>query len=69
MDRSAWRLAINVPEIWSFLFSLCFVLLLPLFLVGFISSLPQLAWDKRLSCCCCRISTSEDPAVCSDRNK
>jgi hypothetical protein len=25
--------------------------LLPLFLVGFISSLPQLAWDKRLSCC------------------
>jgi hypothetical protein len=21
--------------------------------VGFISSLPQLAWDKRLSCCCC----------------
>jgi hypothetical protein len=32
---------------------LCFVLLLPLFLVGFISSLPQLAWDKRLSCCCC----------------
>jgi hypothetical protein len=32
---------------------LCFVLLLSLFLVGFISSLPQLAWDKRLSCCCC----------------
>jgi hypothetical protein len=32
---------------------LCFVLLLSLFLMGFISSLPQLAWDKRLSCCCC----------------
>jgi hypothetical protein len=37
---------------WAFVF-LCFVLLLSLFLVGFISSLPQLAWDKRLSCCCC----------------
>jgi hypothetical protein len=22
-------------------------------LLGFISSLPQLAWDKRLCCCCC----------------
>jgi hypothetical protein len=21
--------------------------------LGFISSLPRLAWDKRLSCCCC----------------
>jgi hypothetical protein len=28
--------------------SLCFSSLL-----GFISSLPQLAWDKRLCCCCC----------------
>jgi hypothetical protein len=27
---------------------LCSALLLPLFLVGFISSLPQLTWDKRL---------------------
>jgi hypothetical protein len=27
--------------------------------VSFISSLPQLAWDKRLSCCCCcSIATS-----------
>jgi hypothetical protein len=58
MDRSAWRLAINVPKhnlfffFCSFVF-LCFVLLLPLFLVGFIFSLPQLAWDKWLSCCCC----------------
>jgi hypothetical protein len=24
MDRSAWRLAINVPETWSSLFLLCF---------------------------------------------
>ena len=24
-----------------------------LFLSGFISSLPQLAWEKRLCCCCC----------------
>ena len=40
LDRSAWRLAINVPEP-------C-----PLCLLGFISSLPQLAWDKRLCCCC-----------------
>jgi hypothetical protein len=41
LDRSAWRLAINVPEPWL----LC--------LLGFISRLPQLAWDKRLCCCCC----------------
>ena len=41
LDRSAWRLAISVPELW------------PLCLLGFISSLPQLAWDKRLCCCCC----------------
>jgi len=41
LDRSAWRLAISVPEPW------------PLCLLGFISSLPQLAWDKRLCCCCC----------------
>ena len=40
LDRSVWRLAINVPEPWH----LC--------LLGFISSLPQLAWDKRLCCCC-----------------
>jgi hypothetical protein len=26
---------------------------LPFFLSGFISSLPQLAWEKRLCCCCC----------------
>ena len=26
---------------------------LELFLSGFISSLPQLAWEKRLCCCCC----------------
>ena len=26
---------------------------LNLFLSGFISSLPQLAWEKRLCCCCC----------------
>jgi hypothetical protein len=65
MNRSTWRLAINVPKTWSFLFLLffcvlCFVLLLPLFLVGFISSLPQLAWDKRLSSssCCCFIHFS-----------
>ena len=43
LDRSAWRLAINVPEPW------------PVCLLGFISSLPQLAWDKRLCCCCCCI--------------
>ena len=24
-----------------------------IFLSGFISSLPQLAWEKRLCCCCC----------------
>ena len=41
LDRSAWRLAINVPELWL------------LGLLGFISSLPQLAWDKMLCCCCC----------------
>jgi hypothetical protein len=33
----------------------CFVLLLSLFLMGFISSLPQLAWDKSLSCYYCII--------------
>jgi hypothetical protein len=31
-----------------FFFFCVLVLLLPLFLVGLISSLPQLAWDKRL---------------------
>ena len=52
LDRSAWRLAINVPEPW------------PLYLLGFISSLPQLAWDKRLCCCClfvCLFGLSEFP--------
>jgi hypothetical protein len=49
--------AINVPEPWP-LFVLCFFcpcMCLPVFssLLGFISSLPQLAWDKRLCCCCC----------------
>ena len=44
LDRSAWRLAISMPEPW------------PLCLLGFISSLPQLAWDKRLCCCCCWLS-------------
>ena len=39
LDRSTWRLAINVPKPW------------PLFLLGFICSLPQLAWEKRLSAC------------------
>jgi len=28
---------------------------LNLFLSGFISSLPQLVWEKRLCCCCCRL--------------
>jgi hypothetical protein len=55
MDRSAWRLAINVlnrdlrscfclplslPSV-----SCLFAFLLSFFLLGFISSLPQLAWD------------------------
>ena len=40
LDRSAWRLAINVPKPW------------PVCLLGFISSLSQLVWDKRLCCCC-----------------
>jgi hypothetical protein len=33
----------------------CPFMCLPVFssLLGFISSLPQLAWDKRLCCCCC----------------
>jgi hypothetical protein len=26
-------------------------------LLGFISSLPQLAWDKRLCCCCCCLAS------------
>jgi hypothetical protein len=45
-------LPLTIPAI------LClFVFLLPLFLLGFISSLPQLAWDKRLCCCyCCFIN-------------
>ena len=42
LDRSAWRLAINVHEPYF------------LFFWGFISSLPQLAWEKKLCCCCCR---------------
>jgi hypothetical protein len=36
---------------------LCFLFL---FSVGFISSLPQLAWDKRLSCCCCCCKKREE---------
>ena len=39
LDRSAWRLAINVPEPLTYFF--------------LISSLPQFAWEKRLCCCCC----------------
>ena len=35
LDRSACGLAINVPE------------LRPLFLLGFISRLPQLGWEKK----------------------
>uniref|UniRef100_A0A0A9E8H1 Uncharacterized protein n=1 Tax=Arundo donax TaxID=35708 RepID=A0A0A9E8H1_ARUDO len=35
MDRGAWKLAIHVPEPW-----LDFQ-----YLMGFISSLPQLVWD------------------------
>jgi hypothetical protein len=63
MDRSAWRLPINVPEplpLFLFLFTpistSCvvsfFVFLLPLFLLDFISNLSQLAWDKTLYCHC-----------------
>ena len=52
LDRSAWRLAINVPEP-------C-----PLCLLGFISSLPQLAWDKRLCCCCCCCWFAADEENC-----
>ena len=38
--------------VWTALFmSLCYSTIL--FLSGFISSLPQLAWEKRLCCCCC----------------
>lgn len=35
-------------SVWCF-----FMSSVSLFFVGFISSLPQLTWDKRLSCCCC----------------
>jgi hypothetical protein len=56
MDRSAWRLAINVPEPWPLFVFVPFMFLYvsPCFssLLGFISSLPQLAWNKMLCCCC-----------------
>ena len=41
LDRSAWKLAINVPVPWSFFF--------------WVSSLayPNLLGKKRLCCCCC----------------
>ena len=32
-----------------------------LFLSGFISSLPQLAWEKRLCCCCCCFYRGPEP--------
>jgi hypothetical protein len=64
MDRSAWRLAINVPNLCPYFclplsvpsVSCLFVFLLSLFIFSFISSLPQLAWDKRLCCCCIKIN-------------
>jgi hypothetical protein len=46
-----------VSEPWplSVLCPLCPFMCLPIsrLFLGFISSLPQLAWDKRLCCCCC----------------
>jgi hypothetical protein len=37
-------------------------------ILGFISSLPQLAWDKRLCCCCCiRVSGFWEVAVSDTR--
>jgi hypothetical protein len=52
-DLQSMCLRHDLPFFFCAFVFLCFVLLLPLFLVGFISSLPPLAWDKRLSCCCC----------------
>jgi hypothetical protein len=47
LDSTAWRLVIHVPE---FKFTPCFHLVLVfgflLFMRGFISSLPQLGWEK-----------------------
>jgi hypothetical protein len=34
--------------------------------VGFISSLPQLAWDKRLSCCCCSCGSKQGTRIKDD---
>jgi hypothetical protein len=51
-DLQSMCLRHDLPFFFCAFVFLCFVLLLSLFLVGFISSLPQLSWDKRLSCCC-----------------
>jgi hypothetical protein len=52
LDRTAWKLAIHVRELYVTVLVLCSLLTLCChrFLLGFISSLPQLAWDKRLHC-------------------
>ena len=57
MDRSALRLAIDVPEPWSFFLPSCLLVFLSFGFCSFISSfwvpmcfissLPQLAWDKK----------------------
>jgi hypothetical protein len=53
------RLEIGNQRAWT-VTSFCLVPFMSLYvssyfssLLGFISSLPQLAWDKRLCCCCC----------------
>jgi WD40 repeat protein len=56
LERLVWlisllhpfKMHISIKRSMSLYVSLCLSSLL-----GFISSLPQLAWDKRLCCCCC----------------
>ena len=43
----------QVTRILMWFLFIFFVCGTQLFLPGFISSLPQLAWEKRLCCCCC----------------
>jgi hypothetical protein len=46
---------VDYRDIFFFVFPLCLCFSS---LLGFISSLPQLAWDKRLCCCYCCPSLS-----------
>jgi hypothetical protein len=60
LDRTAWKSQFMCRNLNLHFLHFVFFFLFSLFgchrfLLGFISSLPRIAWDKRLCCCCCCI--------------